>query len=89
MESVGRRRAFGLVAVCAAVCFPVASWTKLPHYPWFGSYDLPYLAFQAIGITASVVAARLLDKRWYWLTGFWLLMFCVVAATMNTVEVGP
>jgi hypothetical protein len=75
MGTVGRRRATGWVAVCAAVFFPITSWTKLPHYPWFGSYDLPYLLFQMIGLVASVVAARLLDKRWYWLTGFWAVLF--------------
>jgi len=44
------------------------SWPEIRVFPW--AYGVMWL----LAVFASVIAARLLSSRWYYLTAFWILI---------------
>jgi hypothetical protein len=42
-----------------------------------------------LGVSASVAAARLLTKQWYWLTGLWVIVFGAISIIMLTGDFAP
>ena len=87
MWSGSKRITVGWIAVAVAILFTPLSFV-IPM-PWFGSYDLPYLLMWVLGVSASVAAARLLTKQWYWLTGLWVIVFGAISIIMLTGDFAP
>jgi hypothetical protein len=58
-----------LLISCLMMLWPESrSWTEIRVFPWV--YGVMWL----LALLASVVAARTLSKRWYYLTAFWILI---------------
>jgi hypothetical protein len=87
MNSEGKRNALGWTAVAVAILFPPLSFVV--PIRWTGSYDLPYFLMWVVGISASITAARILTRQWYWLTAFWVTAFGVISVIMLTGDFAP
>jgi hypothetical protein len=53
------------------------------------SSEVVNIAIWTIALVGSVVAAKLLNRSWYLLTGFWVLAFSVISAVMLTGDFRP
>jgi hypothetical protein len=53
------------------------------------SSEVVNIAIWTIAVTGSVVAAKLLNRGWYLLTGFWVLAFLAISAVMLTGNFRP
>jgi hypothetical protein len=58
-----------LLISCLLMLWPESrSWDEIRVFPW--AYGVMWL----LAVFASVIAARLLSPRWYYLTAFWILI---------------
>ena len=61
--------AISILVLCLSVLWPQPqSWTEIRAFLW--AYGVMWL----LALLASVVAARTLSQRWYYLTAFWILI---------------